>query len=151
MDAPNRACEIVVIDDGSEDGTAEVARQAGAKVISHPYNIGNGVAVKPGVRNATGEILVMLYGSRFLLIIFKITTLYSPLKIFLPVSIMTFMVGFVYGLYKAFFLDTRYGPTSAILMGMAVLMFLVGLVSDYRELLEGTHFYRSMQVKGNIR
>lgn len=250
MDTLNRPYEVVVVDDASTDATAERAREAGAKVISHPYNIGNGAAIKTGIRNASGEILIMmdgdgqhapediprllvkigpydmvvgartkesetsLYrniansafnwlatyvcgrriedltsgframkasvarefipllpntfsypttitlaairsgyslvyipiktaqrvgkskikplqdGSRFLLIIFKIATLYSPLKIFLPVSIITFLIGFVYGLYKVFFLDTRYGPTSAMLIAVSVLMFLIGLVSE---------------------
>lgn len=250
MDLSGRAFEIIVIDDGSEDGTAEIACKAGAKVISHPYNIGNGAAIKTGIRNALGGILVMidgdgqhapediprllenigpydmavgarthesktsLYrdvantvfnwlatyvcgrkiddltsgfraikksvasefipllpntfsypttitlaavrsgysltyvpietvqrvgkskikplqdGSRFLLIIFKITTLYSPLKIFLPISVATFLAGFGYGLFKIIFLNSRYGPTSAMLMIVSVLMFLIGLVSE---------------------
>jgi glycosyltransferase involved in cell wall biosynthesis len=54
--------EIVVIDDGSEDNTAEVAADAGARVFSHPYNIGNGAAVKSGIRVAKGDILVFMDG-----------------------------------------------------------------------------------------
>lgn len=250
MDTLNRSYEVVVVDDASTDATAARAREAGAKVINHPYNTGNGAAIKTGIRNATGEILVMLDGDgqhapediprllenigrydmvvgarskgsetsiyrnmansafnwlatyvcgfriedltsgframkasvarefipllpntfsypttitlaairsgysltyvpiktgrrvgkskikplqdgvRFLLIIFKITTLYSPMKIFLPVSLLTFLTGLGYGLFKIFFLDTRYGPTSAMLMIVAVLMFLIGLVSE---------------------
>lgn len=57
----NTDYEIVVVDDGSKDGTAEKARQAGAsKVISHPYNIGNGAAIKTGSRHVTGDIVVMI-------------------------------------------------------------------------------------------
>jgi glycosyltransferase involved in cell wall biosynthesis len=52
--------EIVVIDDGSGDDTAAVAADAGARVYSHPYNIGNGAAVKSGIRAATGDILVFM-------------------------------------------------------------------------------------------
>ena len=52
--------EIIVIDDGSSDRTAEAALAAGAKVYGHPYNIGNGAAVKSGIRLATGDILVMM-------------------------------------------------------------------------------------------
>jgi len=52
--------EIIVIDDGSDDGTAEVAGHAGAVVYRHPYNIGNGAAIKSGIRVASGDILVFM-------------------------------------------------------------------------------------------
>jgi glycosyltransferase involved in cell wall biosynthesis len=52
--------EIVVIDDGSEDNTATVAADAGARVFSHPYNIGNGAAIKSGIRAASGDIFVFM-------------------------------------------------------------------------------------------
>jgi glycosyltransferase involved in cell wall biosynthesis len=52
--------EILVIDDGSSDATARAAREAGARVIRHPYNIGNGAAVKTGIRSAHGRVLVFL-------------------------------------------------------------------------------------------
>ena len=54
--------ELLVVDDGSTDGTAAVAGEAGARVIQHPYNIGNGAAVKSGIRNAKGSILCFLDG-----------------------------------------------------------------------------------------
>jgi glycosyltransferase involved in cell wall biosynthesis len=54
--------EIVVIDDGSNDNTAEVAVNEGAVVFSHPYNIGNGAAIKSGIRVANGDILVLMDG-----------------------------------------------------------------------------------------
>jgi glycosyltransferase involved in cell wall biosynthesis len=52
--------EVIVVDDGSTDETALVAAAAGARVISRPYNAGNGSAVKAGIRAATGERLVFL-------------------------------------------------------------------------------------------
>ena len=52
--------EIIAVDDGSSDNTAEEALHAGATVYRHPYNIGNGAAVKTGIRKATGEILVFM-------------------------------------------------------------------------------------------
>ena len=54
--------EIIVVDDGSTDNTAEIAQEAGADVYRHPYNIGNGAAVKSGIRAATGDILVFIDG-----------------------------------------------------------------------------------------
>jgi len=54
--------EIIVVNDGSADGTATVAKDAGALVYSHPYNIGNGAAVKSGIRFASGKILVFMDG-----------------------------------------------------------------------------------------
>ncbi|MFC1866783.1 glycosyltransferase family 2 protein [Thermodesulfobacteriota bacterium] len=54
--------EIIVINDGSTDNTVSVAKEAGAIVYSHPYNIGNGAAIKSGIRIASGEILVFLDG-----------------------------------------------------------------------------------------
>jgi glycosyltransferase involved in cell wall biosynthesis len=242
--------EILVIDDGSTDRTAANAKEVGARVIRHPYNIGNGAAIKTGIRNARGEIIVMMDadgqhppediprlleridpfdlvvgartkesdsafhrdiantvynllasyvsgrkiedltsgfraikasaargfiyllpnqfsypttltlailrsgrslayvpiisqkrvgkskirlirdGLRFLLIILKITTFYSPLKIFIPVSVLMFLTGFGYGLFKVIVLDTAYGPTSAMLMTMSLVVFMVGLVSE---------------------
>jgi glycosyltransferase involved in cell wall biosynthesis len=54
--------EIIVVDDGSTDDTANVADQAGATVYSHPYNIGNGAAVKTGIRMGKGNIFVFMDG-----------------------------------------------------------------------------------------
>ncbi|HOP36156.1 MAG TPA: glycosyltransferase family 2 protein, partial [Syntrophales bacterium] len=240
----------LVVDDGSDDGTAVEAEKAGARVISHPYNMGNGAAVKTGIRHAAGDILVTLDGdgqhdpehiprllekmdrydmavgarggdsesdfhrtaankiynwfatyickrriedltsgfrairaevarqfvsmlpntfsypttitmavvragfslayvpittsrrvgnskiklvndgSRFFLIIIKIATLFSPMRVFLPVSAVMFLTGLGYGLFKIIFMGGRYGPTSAMLMTMAVVVFMVGLVSE---------------------
>lgn len=242
--------EILVIDDGSQDQTAARAREAGARVISHPYNIGMGAALKTGIRNAWGQILVMLDGDgqhapediprllerlethdlvigartrasdtkfhrdlanllynwlatyvtgrkiedltsgfraikaqtarrfvylmpntfssattltlaivrsglsltyvpittarrvgkskiklfqdgiRFLLIILKITTFFSPLKIFVPVSLFMFVVGIGYGISRMILLQDRYGTTSSILIIISVVVFLIGLVSE---------------------
>ena len=244
------AYEIIVIDDGSQDETAKRAHEAGARVISHPYNIGNGAAIKTGIRNARGDVLVMLDGdgqhapediprlfeklesyemvvgarvrgsdtalhrdlanqvynwfatyvagykiedltsgfraiktdvarafayllpntfsypttitlatvrsgrsltyvpiktvrrlgkskinlfrdgARFFLLILKIATFFSPFKVFLPASLFLFLLGFGYGLFKVLVLGTRYGPTSAMLMTVSVVVFMVGLVSE---------------------
>ncbi|HMZ08514.1 MAG TPA: glycosyltransferase family 2 protein [Anaerolineales bacterium] len=244
--------EIIIIDDGSSDSTAENAKQAGARVITHPYNIGNGAAVKTGIRHAKGSILVtmdadgqhnpediprlvnrigaydMVVGSRnsasdtaahrdmanlvfnslasyvsgrkiedltsgfravkariarqflylfpnkfsypstitlsvvragyslgyesirfpkrnkntkskikplqdgfrFLMIILRIAVFYAPLKVFVPLSFIIFLLGVAYGLLRIFLLSAPYGQTSALLMSTAALTFLVGLVSE---------------------
>src|SRR3989337_3082179 len=54
--------EIIVVDDGSIDATAERAAAAGAVVVRHPYNKGNGAAVKSGIRRATGEFVMIIDG-----------------------------------------------------------------------------------------
>jgi glycosyltransferase involved in cell wall biosynthesis len=54
--------EILVVDDGSEDDTQARAVAAGAHVIRHPYNKGNGAAVKSGVRNASGTFVLIVDG-----------------------------------------------------------------------------------------
>jgi len=250
MDRLGRTWEVLVVDDGSTDGTAARAQEAGSRVISHPYNIGNGAAVKTGIREARGRVIVMmdadgqhdpadiprlleplgrydmvvgartkasetslhrdlankvynwfasyicnrriedltsgfraikadaarafLYllpntysypttltlaivrsgrslkyipvktvrrvgrskirlfrdGTRFFFIIMKIATLFSPMKVFLPVSALMFFTGVGYGLIRIFFFGGRYGPTSAMLITMSVVVFMVGLVSE---------------------
>lgn len=52
--------EIIVVNDGSTDATAAVATQAGAHVISKPYGMGNGAAIKTGARAARGDVLVFM-------------------------------------------------------------------------------------------
>ncbi len=250
LERVGKSYEMIVVDDGSVDETSVRAQAAGAEVYSHPYNIGNGAAVKSGIRHARGKYLLLMDGDgqhdpadiprfleklatydmvvgartasshrsahrtfangvfnalatyicnrriedltsgyramktsiarrflyllpntfsypttitlafvraghsltyipidtkkrageskirivpdgfRFLAIIVKIATLFSPLKIFLPVSAVMFMAGLTYGLVRIFALDGRYGPTSAMLMTMAVVIFMVGLVSE---------------------
>ena len=51
--------EVVVVDDGSRDATAERARKAGARVISHPHNLGYGAALKTGIRAARYDTIVI--------------------------------------------------------------------------------------------
>jgi glycosyltransferase involved in cell wall biosynthesis len=51
--------EILVVDDGSTDATGARALAAGARVVRHPYNKGNGAAVKTGIRQATGAFVLI--------------------------------------------------------------------------------------------
>lgn len=242
--------EIVVVNDGSDDDTEAVCLEHGVVVVSHPYPMGNGAAVKSGTRRASGDLLVFLDadgqhdpediprllekldqgfdmavgardagsqagigrlcantiynwvasrmvgqkvedltsgfravraekfreflhlypngfsypttstmaffragyavgylpitadkrigkshirplkdGIRFLLIIFKVATLYSPLKVFVPVGLLFFLTGlFYYGYTFIYF--ARFTNMSALLFSTSVLIFLIGLVSE---------------------
>jgi hypothetical protein len=68
-------------------------------------------------------------GIRFFLIIFKIGTLYSPLKIFVPISFSFFLTGFTYYLYT-FFTYSRLTNMSVLLFSTSIIVFLIGLVSE---------------------
>ena len=52
--------EIVVVDDGSTDETARRAEARGARVVRHPYNKGNGAAVKTGIREARFKVILLM-------------------------------------------------------------------------------------------
>lgn len=54
--------KILVVDDGSTDDTGEKALAAGAHVVRHPYNKGNGAAVKTGIRQATSTYVLIIDG-----------------------------------------------------------------------------------------
>jgi glycosyltransferase involved in cell wall biosynthesis len=241
--------EILVVDDGSQDGTAERAAAAGARVVRHPYNKGNGAAVKTGIRTASGEFILIVDadgqhrpedaqriverlgdydlvigaratstqanlrrrlgnavlnwlasylagrriadltsgfraarrehlreflhllpngfstpttttlaflragynvafepiearprvgrskiklardGAKFFLILLRVITIFSPLRIFVPLSAATLTLGTVYGLWNAI-VHERIPNGAVLLILFAVVVFLVGLVSD---------------------
>src|SRR4051812_15919933 len=52
--------EVLVVDDGSTDETAARAAASGARIVSHPYNKGNGAAVKTGVRQASTPFILIV-------------------------------------------------------------------------------------------
>jgi len=68
-------------------------------------------------------------GARFLLIIFKIATLYSPLKLFVPASLIFFLLGFGHYLYT-YYTAHRLTNMSVLLFSAAVIVFLIGLISE---------------------
>jgi len=68
-------------------------------------------------------------GLRFLLIIFKIATLYSPLKLFAPVAFLFAFLGLCNYIYT-FLTEARFTNMSALLLSAAVIVFLIGLVSE---------------------
>lgn len=80
-------------------------------------------------RKGKSHIRPLRDGVRFLLIIFKIATLYSPLKIFLPISALFFGTGAGYYLYT-FIEYHRFTNMTALLIITSVLVFLIGLVSE---------------------
>lgn len=242
--------EIIVVDDGSTDGTAALCHEAQVTVLSNPYSMGNGAAIKRGTRAASGDVLVFMDadaqhdpglirhllekidagydmavgardasgqanagrglanafynrlaswmtghkvmdltsgfravraskfkeflhllpngfsypttstmaffrsaypvayvpipvgkrvgrshirplkdGMRFLLIIFKIATLYSPVKLFAPTAVGFFMTGLGYYAYT-FYTQHRLTNMSMLLISAAVIVFLIGLISE---------------------
>lgn len=80
-------------------------------------------------RIGQSHMRLMRDGVRFLLIIFKIGSLYSPLKLFFPISVLFFMLGLTHYLYTFLTLH-RFTNMSAMLLITAMLVFLVGLVSE---------------------
>jgi glycosyltransferase involved in cell wall biosynthesis len=241
--------EIIVVDDGSADGTGPEAEAAGARVVRHPYNKGNGAAVKTGIRSATGEFVLIVDadgqhraedarrlverlgvydlvvgarspgtqanirrrlgnallnwlasyltgrripdltsgfrgarrehlreflhllpngfstpttttlaflragynvafepidalprvgrskirfardGAKFFLILLRVITLFSPLRIFLPISAASLLLGIAYGVWNVA-MHSRIPNGSVLLILFAVVVFLVGLVSE---------------------
>ena len=91
-----------------------------------------GVAYEPipvARRIGRSHIRPLRDGIRFLLIIFKIATLYSPLKLFAPASVMFFLIGLAYYIYT-FITVHRLTNMSVLLFSASVIVFLIGLISE---------------------
>jgi glycosyltransferase involved in cell wall biosynthesis len=95
--------------------------RAGYPIAYLPIHAGN--------RQGESHINPLHDGLRFLLIIFKIGTLYSPLKIFLPISLTFFTTGLGYYVYT-YVTEHRFTNMSGLLFTTSVLIFLIGLVSE---------------------
>lgn len=80
-------------------------------------------------RTGKSHMRIVRDGVRFLLIIFKIGTLYSPLKLFFPISLFFLFCGISHYIYTYVMLH-RFTNMSAMLLITGVLVFLVGLVSE---------------------
>jgi len=85
--------------------------------------------IEAGKREGKSHINLLKDGVRFFLIIFKIGTLYSPLKIFLPISGVLSLLGMGYYLYT-YLLLRSFTNMSALLFTSAIIVFLIGLVSE---------------------
>jgi glycosyltransferase involved in cell wall biosynthesis len=93
---------------------------------------GYNVAFEPAdarVRIGTSKIRLAHDGARFFMIILKIVTLFSPLRVFLPLAGATFLVGVVYGIWNVL-MYARIPNGSVLLILFSVVVFLVGLVSE---------------------
>ncbi|MFZ5656944.1 MAG: glycosyltransferase family 2 protein [Pseudomonadota bacterium] len=87
------------------------------------------VPIPVAQRLGSSHIRPVRDGIRFLLIIFKIATLYSPLKLFLPASLGFGVLGTSYYAYT-FATAGRFTNMSALLLSAAVIVFLIGLISE---------------------
>jgi glycosyltransferase involved in cell wall biosynthesis len=85
--------------------------------------------IKAAERVGKSHIKPLRDGIRFLLIIFKIATLYAPLKLFVPTAVTFFALGWAYWLYT-FIEFHRLSLVSAALWSAAVIIFLIGLISE---------------------
>lgn len=92
------------------------------------YSVGYVPIVAPE-RIGTSHINVLKDGARFFLIIFKIGTLYSPMKLFFPASAAFFLLGLLYYIYT-FLADGRFTNMGVLLFSTSILIFFLGLVSE---------------------
>jgi glycosyltransferase involved in cell wall biosynthesis len=92
------------------------------------YNVAfEPVEARPRV--GASKIRLSRDGPKFLLIMVRVMTIFSPLRIFLPIAVVSLLAGAAYGIYTV--VDQGKIPNGAVLLIMfAVIVFLVGLVSD---------------------
>ncbi len=93
---------------------------------------GYNVAFEPieaSQRLGKSKIRLARDGARFFLIILKIVTIFSPLRVFLPISLGSFAIGFGYALWTIY-RQSHVANSSVLLIVLSVIVFLVGLVSE---------------------
>jgi hypothetical protein len=87
------------------------------------------IPIKAEKRTGTSHIRPIRDGLRFMAIIFKIATLYAPLKVFLPISGLFFISGLSYYGYTYFTMG-RFTNMSMLILSASVIIFLIGLISE---------------------
>lgn len=87
------------------------------------------IEVQQRLKGTTSHVKIWRDGLRFLLIIFKIGTLYSPVKLFAPIAGTFFLTGVGYYLYT-YLTQHRFTNMSVLLFSAAVIVFLIGLISE---------------------
>ena len=87
------------------------------------------IPIKSLARKGKSKIKIVKDGTRFLLIITKIATLFAPMRIFLPISVLFFLIGFAYYLFT-YLTQGRFTNMSLLLLNSSVIIFLMGLVSE---------------------
>lgn len=92
------------------------------------YSVGY-IPITVAKREGKSHIRLTRDGIRFLLIIFKVGSLYSPLKIFVPLSFLFGITGLAYYFYT-FLSEGRFTNMSALLLSTSMIIFLIGLVSE---------------------
>jgi hypothetical protein len=80
-------------------------------------------------RKGKSNIKIFRDGVRFFIIIAKICALYSPFRIFLPISLILFILGFFYYLFTYITMG-RFTNMSALLFSTSIIIFMMGLVSE---------------------
>lgn len=89
-------------------------------------------------REGSSHISIMSDGLKFLLIIFKTGTLYTPLKFYVPFAMIIFAMGLIYYLYT-FINDGRFTNMSLLLLATSVFIFIFGLISEQITMLTYLH------------
>ncbi|MDT8387669.1 MAG: glycosyltransferase family 2 protein [Thiogranum sp.] len=87
------------------------------------------VPIRAEQRAGKSKIRMVRDGTRFLLIIIKIGALFSPMRFFLPISLISFMVGLVYYSYT-YYLYHSFTNMSALMFTTSILVFLIGILSE---------------------
>jgi hypothetical protein len=85
--------------------------------------------VEAGRRQGSSKIHLSRDGVRFFLILLKVVTIFSPLRIFVPVSAAAFLVGAAYAVWTIL-AQSHVTNSSVLLIVLSVIIFLVGLVSE---------------------